>query len=39
LQYQQFEGSFTQPNGGVNQQKLAWACQQAAGHGGDLLEL
>lgn len=39
LQYQQFEGSFTQPNGGVNRQMLAWASQQAAGLGGDLLEL
>ena len=24
LRYQQFEGSFTQPNGGVNRQMLAW---------------
>ncbi|KAB2920045.1 MAG: tRNA (uridine(54)-C5)-methyltransferase TrmA, partial [Dechloromonas sp.] len=39
LQYQQFEGSFTQPNGGVNRQMLTWACQQATGLGGDLLEL
>lgn len=39
LKYQQFEGSFTQPNGGVNQQMLAWACAQAAPLGGDLLEL
>lgn len=39
LRYQQIEGSFTQPNGGVNQQMLSWACAQVAGRGGDLLEL
>jgi len=39
LRYQQIEGSFTQPNGGVNRQMLGWACQQAIGVGGDLLEL
>lgn len=39
LTYQQIEGSFSQPNGGVNRQMLAWACAQAAGLGGDLLEL
>lgn len=39
LRYQQIEGSFTQPNGGVNRQMLGWACAQAAGKGGDLLEL
>ncbi|MCL2887186.1 MAG: tRNA (uridine(54)-C5)-methyltransferase TrmA, partial [Betaproteobacteria bacterium] len=39
LRYQQFEGSFTQPNGGVNRRMLAWAGAQAAGLGGDLLEL
>lgn len=39
LKYQQFEGSFTQPNGHVNRQMLAWACAQAAPLGGDLLEL
>ena len=39
LRYQQIEGSFTQPNGGVNRQMLGWACQQAVGLGGDLLEL
>jgi tRNA (uracil-5-)-methyltransferase len=39
LRYQQIEGSFTQPNGGVNRQMLAWACRQASGLGGDLLEL
>ena len=39
LQYQQFEGSFTQPNGEVNRQMLGWTCQQVQGLGGDLLEL
>ena len=39
LRYQQVEGSFTQPNGQVNRKMLGWACQQAAGLGGDLLEL
>ena len=39
LRYQQIEGSFTQPNGGINQQMLAWAFAQTAGLGGDLLEL
>ncbi|NMG74411.1 tRNA (uridine(54)-C5)-methyltransferase TrmA [Aromatoleum diolicum] len=39
LRYKQVEGSFTQPNGGVNRQMLGWACEQAAGLGGDLLEL
>lgn len=39
LRYQQIEGSFTQPNGGVNRQMLSWARAQAAGLGGDLLEL
>lgn len=39
LRYQQLEGSFSQPNGGVNRQMLGWACAQAAGLGGDLLEL
>ena len=39
LSYQQIEGGFTQPNGEVNRQMLAWACAQAAGRGGDLLEL
>ena len=39
LKYQQFENSFTQPNGGVNRQMLGWACLQAQGLGGDLLEL
>ena len=39
FRYQQIEGSFTQPNGGVNRQMLGWACAQAASLGGDLLEL
>lgn len=39
LRYQQLEGSFSQPNGGVNRQMLGWASSQAAGIGGDLLEL
>lgn len=37
--YQQIEGCFTQPNGGVNRQMLGWARAQAAPIGGDLLEL
>jgi len=37
--YQQVENSFTQPNGGVNEQMLLWA-QQATSHSdGDLIEL
>ena len=45
LRYQQIEGSFTQPNGGVNQHMLSWARTQAKAVGarsqdpGDLLEL
>lgn len=39
LRYQQIEGSFTQPNGGINCAMLSWACEQASGSGGDLLEL
>lgn len=39
LSYQQIEGSFTQPNGGINQQMLNWAHSQTAAVGGDLLEL
>lgn len=40
LIYQQVENSFTQPNGKVNQQMLAWSCDIAQhGLGGDLLEL
>ncbi|AWI75060.1 tRNA (uridine(54)-C5)-methyltransferase TrmA [Parazoarcus communis] len=39
LRYQQIEGSFTQPNAGVNRKMLGWACAQAASLDGDLLEL
>ena len=39
LHYRQVEGAFSQPNGELNRQMLGWACQQAAGLGGDLLEL
>lgn len=39
LHYQQIEGSFTQPNGEINRQMLAWACAQVTDIGGDLLEL
>ena len=39
LRYQQIEGSFSQPNAGVNRQMLGWACQQATAIGGDLVEL
>ncbi len=43
LRYQQFEGSFTQPNGGVNQHMLSWRAAKAVGTRpqgpGDLLEL
>ena len=37
--YQQIEGSFTQPNGGINRRMLEWALQTTRGVGGDLLEL
>jgi len=39
LRYRQYEGSFTQPNGGINRRMLGWARVRAAGLGGDLLEL
>ncbi|MDB5802605.1 MAG: tRNA ((54)-C5)-methyltransferase TrmA [Rhodocyclales bacterium] len=45
LRYQQIEGSFSQPNAGVNRQMLEWAIKQATDEahgqpgGGDLLEL
>lgn len=39
IQYRQIEGSFTQPNGGINQHMLSWACAQLQNVGGDLLEL
>lgn len=37
--YQQVENSFTQPNGGVNEQMLHWAQQATLAEGGDLIEL
>jgi len=37
--YQQIEGSFTQPNGGINRQMLEWALRATRDNGGDLLEL
>jgi len=37
--YQQVENSFTQPNGGVNQQMLFWAQQATTDARGDLIEL
>jgi len=39
LRTRQAEGCFTQPNGEVNRAMLGWARAQAAGQGGDLLEL
>ena len=37
--YQQIEGGFTQPNGGVNQHMLTWAVAAAGSNQDDLLEL
>jgi tRNA (uracil-5-)-methyltransferase len=37
--YQQVENSFTQPNGGVNEQMLLWAQQATSNEKGDLIEL
>lgn len=37
--YRQYEQGFTQPNGRVNCEMINWACAQAQGLGGDLLEL
>jgi len=37
--YQQIEGGFTQPNGGVNQHMLGWALNAAGENTDDLLEL
>ena len=37
--YQQIEGGFTQPNGGVNQHMLSWALGAAGSNSDDLLEL
>lgn len=39
LEYRQIEGSFTQPNGHMNQHMLSWACARIKNIGGDLLEL
>ncbi len=39
LEYRQIEGSFTQPNGHINQHMLNWACAQINNAGGDLIEL
>ncbi len=39
LEYRQIEGSFTQPNGHMNQHMLSWACERSSNLGGDLLEL
>lgn len=39
LHYRQIEGSFTQPNGGINREMLNWACARTQPLGGDLLEL
>tara|TARA_R110002126_G_scaffold43555_28_gene124993 strand:- start:11421 stop:12509 length:1089 start_codon:yes stop_codon:yes gene_type:complete len=39
IAYQQIEGSFTQPNAGVNQHMLAWTANIAKNLNGDLLEL
>lgn len=37
--YKQLEGGFTQPNARVCEKMLEWACDQALGASGDLLEL
>lgn len=37
--YLQYEQAFTQPNAAVNINMIDWACAQAAGRDGDLLEL
>jgi len=37
--YRQYEQAFTQPNAKVNTQMISWACKQAEGLTGDLLEL
>jgi len=37
--YQQVEGSFTQPNAGINEKMLHWALSETQQLGGDLLEL
>jgi tRNA (uracil-5-)-methyltransferase len=37
--YRQIEGGFSQPNGKICEQMLAWAVDNSRGFGGDLLEL
>ena len=37
--YRQYEQAFTQPNARVNEKMIEWACRQAAGLPGNLLEL
>ena len=39
FRYQQIEGSFTQPNGLINQQMIGWALSQVGTQESDLLEL
>ncbi|MFT3931391.1 MAG: tRNA (uridine(54)-C5)-methyltransferase TrmA [Spongiibacteraceae bacterium] len=39
LEYRQIEGSFTQPNGHMNQHMLGWTCDRIQSIGGDLIEL
>ncbi|HET8711438.1 MAG TPA: tRNA (uridine(54)-C5)-methyltransferase TrmA [Spongiibacteraceae bacterium] len=39
LAYRQIEGSFTQPNGHMNQHMLSWASERVENIGGDLIEL
>lgn len=39
FEYQQLEGSFTQPNASICADMLNWAVRQSAEFGGDLLEL
>lgn len=39
FQYQQYEQSFTQPNGEVNIKMIEWACERSKSCSGNLLEL
>ncbi len=39
FRYRQYEQAFTQPNGELNIRMIEWACEQAEGLAGDLLEL
>ena len=39
LEYRQIEGSFTQPNGHINEHMLTWACARINDVGGALIEL